>query len=129
MTRYMIDSWGWVEYLEGSPLGKIVRERIADDNNEIFTHVVSLAEIVSKVKRREKDPDTAWSAIMANSKIFRVTETDSKDAGLLHAKMKSRRPNFGLADAFVLSAARKLGAKVLTGDPDFADVEGAVMLS
>jgi predicted nucleic acid-binding protein len=34
-----------------------------------------------------------------------------------------------VADAFVLSAARKLGAKVLTGDPDFANMEDVVMLS
>src|SRR5437867_11853908 len=96
---------------------------------EIFTHVVSLAEIISKVRRREKDTDAAWSAIMTNSKIFALSEKDSRDAGLLHAKVKSKHSSFGLADAFVLSAARKLGAKVLTADPHFANIEDAVMLS
>ncbi|TLY01457.1 MAG: type II toxin-antitoxin system VapC family toxin [Thaumarchaeota archaeon] len=117
------------EYLEGSLLGEKVRERLADDGNEIFTHDVSLAEIISKVRRREKDTDAAWSAIMTNSKIFALSEKDSRDAGLLHAKVKSKHSSFGLADAFVLSAARKLGAKVLTGDPHFANIEDAVMLS
>jgi len=129
MTRYVVDSWAWIEYLEGSLLGEKVRERLADDGNEIFTHVVSLAEIISKVRRREKDTDAAWSAIMTNSKTIALSEKDSRDAGLLHAKIKSKHSSFGLADAFVLSAARKLGAKVLTGDPHFANIEDAVMLS
>jgi len=128
MTRYIVDSWAWIEYLEGSSAGEKVRERLLDERNEIFTHVVSLAEIVSRVRVREKDVDAAWSAITTNSKVFALDE-DSKDAGLLHAKMRSKGSSFGLADAFVLSAARKLGAKVLTGDPDFANIEDAVLLS
>jgi predicted nucleic acid-binding protein len=128
MTRYVVDSWAWIAYLEGSLVGQKVREIIVDDGNEIFTHVLSLGEIVSKVRRMEKDTDVAVSAITTNSKLFAL-EKDSKDAGLLHAKMVSKGSKFGLADAFVLSAARKLGAKVLTGDPDFATIEDAVMLS
>jgi len=129
MTRYVVDSWAWIEYLDGSPMGEKVRERLADQGNEIFTHAVSLAEVISKVRTREKDTDAAWGAIMTNSKVFAFGEKDLKDAGLLHAKMKSKGSNFGLADAFVLSAARKLGAKVLTGDPDFAGIEEAVVVS
>src|SRR3989442_15219427 len=129
MTRYVVDSWAWIEYLEGSVLGEKVRERLADDGNEIFTHVVSLAEIISKVRRREQDADAAWSAIMTNSKTIALSEKDPRDAALLHAKIKSKHSGFALADAFVLSAARKLGAKVLTGDTHFANIEDAVMLS
>jgi predicted nucleic acid-binding protein len=128
MTRYVVDSWAWMEYLDGSVPGEKVKQSVGDGDNEIFTHVVSIAEIVSKVRRRGKDAGVAWSAITTNSKIFTLTEKDSEDAGLLHAKIKSKLANFGLADAFVLSAARKLGAKVLTGDPDFADIEDVVML-
>lgn len=61
MTRYVVDFWAWIEYLEGSPLDEKARERLADDGNEIFTRVVSLAETISKVRRSERDTD-AWSA-------------------------------------------------------------------
>jgi predicted nucleic acid-binding protein len=128
MTRYLLDSWAWMEYLEGSAEGERVRQRVSDESNEIFTHVVSVAEIVSKVKRRKKDVESAWNAILTNSKMYAVDEAESRDAGLLHASIKSRQPNFGLADAFVLSAARRLGAKVLTGDPDFRGLKGVEML-
>ena len=129
MTRYVVDSWAWIEYLEGSSSGAKVRERVsAHAKNEIFTHIVSVAEVISKVRRAGKDAEVAWSAIVNNSKIFAIAETDSKEAGLLHAKVKSRNTNFGLADAFVLAAARKLRATVLTGDPDFANIDEAEML-
>ena len=128
MTRYLIDSWAWMEYLNGSSAGRRVKEEIEDDSNEIFTHVVSLAEIASKVKRRGRDVEVAWNAVKTNSKISYVDEYDSKKAGLLHAKTKSTIPNFSLGDAFVLAAARELEAKVLTGDPDFETIGGVVLL-
>jgi len=119
-----------MEYLEGSLLGEKVRQRISEHaGNEVFTHVVSVAEIISKVRRRGNDTDTAWSAIVSNSKVLAIVDIDSKEAGLLHAKMKSKNSNFGLADAFVLAAARKLRAKVLTGDPDFEGIADAEMLA
>ncbi len=129
MTRYLVDSWAWIEYLEGSTAGEKVKSKIDDDRNEIFTHVVSVAEIISKVRRKKKDDGAAWNAIVTNSKVFAISEIESRDAGLLHAEVKSGNPNFGLADAFVLSAARKLGGKVLTGDPDFRGLDDVVMVA
>ena len=129
MARVVVDSWAWMEYFEGSSVGRRIRDKIIDERNEIFTHVVSIAEIISKVRRREKDVDTAWKAITTLSRIINLDEIDSKETGLLHAKIKSHNPNFGLADAFVLSAARKLEAKVLTGDPDFKGINDAILIS
>jgi predicted nucleic acid-binding protein len=128
MTDFVIDSWAWIEYLDGSRLGARVRDVIMDERNRFYTHVVSLAEIVSKEKRRNKDPEIAWKAIMSLSKILQIDEKDSKATGYLHAQIKSKNKNFGLADSFVLHAARKMGGRVLTGDPDFKGIADAVML-
>lgn len=128
MTSYIIDSWAWIEYLNGSDAGRKVKQTIEDESNEIFTHVVTLAEIISKVKRRGGDVELAWNAVKTNSKISYVNESESKRAGLLHAKTKSTIPNFSLGDAFVLAAAREQDAKVLTGDPDFETITGVVLL-
>ncbi len=94
----------------------------------MLTHVVSISEIISKVQREGKDVEVAWRAITTSSKIVRIDEEDAKTAGITHAETKKRRPNFSLADAFVLSAARKLHTKILTGDPDFEGIPEAVML-
>ena len=51
--KYIIDSYAWVEYLEGSKLGEKVREIINDKDKEIFSLNLTIAEIVSKVKRKK----------------------------------------------------------------------------
>jgi predicted nucleic acid-binding protein len=128
MSNLVIDSWAWIEYLDGSQLGSKAREVIMDEHNKLFTHAVSVAEIMSKERRRNKDPETAWRAITGTSKIVIADDMDSKEVGLLHAQVKSKNRNFGLADAFVLHTARKVGGKVLTGDPDFKGIPDAIML-
>jgi predicted nucleic acid-binding protein len=128
MARFIIDSWAWMEYLEGSGAGGKVRDRVVDSRNETFTHVVSIAEITSKVRRRERDVESAWRAITALSRIITLNEKDAKDAGVLHASVKEKRVNFSLADAFILHAARKIKARVLTGDPDFTGISEALII-
>lgn len=43
--------------------------------------------------------------------------------------MRKTMRDFGLADAYILAAARKLDAKVLTGDKHFEGVKEAVFIS
>ncbi len=52
MTRYVLDSWAWIEYFEGSRKGERVKEIILDSRNDIFTHCVSVAEIISKAEKK-----------------------------------------------------------------------------
>jgi predicted nucleic acid-binding protein len=128
MTRYVLDSWAWIEYFEGTSKGERVREAISDSRNEIFTHCVSAAEIVSKAKRTGKDVEAIWGAITANSNVLEASIEDSKNAGIVHATTKAKNRNFSLADAFVLATARKIKGKVMTGDADFKNVDDVILL-
>ena len=83
---------------------------------------------MSKEKRRKKDHEIAWKAITNLSNVLRVDELDCKAAGFLHAEIKAKNKNFGLADSFVLHAARKMGGRVLTGDPDFKGITDSILL-
>jgi len=127
MTRFVVDSWGWIEYLRGSKAGQKVRDKV-EHQEDLMTHIVTVAEIISKLKREGANPEGAWRAITVSSKIITVNGDDAKNAGLLHASIKRRNANFSLADAFVLHAAKKLGCKVLTGDPDYEGINDAIML-
>ena len=128
MGRLVIDSWGWIEYLQGSPAGVSVQEKILDERNEIYTHIVSVAEIISKAKRSNQDAEVAWKAV-TSSKVVSSDANEAREVGLLHAKVRLKRPNFGLADTFVLHLARRLEAKVLTGDPDFRGMDEVIFIS
>ena len=114
MTRYVLDSSAWIEYFEGASKGEKVKA-VIDSRNEIFTHCVSAAEIISKARRTGKDTEAIWTAITSNSKIVEAKVEESKNVGITHADIKSKSRNFSLADAFVLATARKLKAKVVSG--------------
>lgn len=128
MSRYVLDSWAWIEYFEGSAKAEKVKEIILDSKSEVFTHCVSAAEIISKAKRTGKDTEAVWTAITSNSNIVEATLEESMRVGITHAIIKAKSKNFSLADAFVLVTARKLNAKVVTGDLDFKNLDEAILL-
>ena len=127
MTSLVVDSWAWVEYFDGSRLGQRVGERVSADI-ELWTSVVSLTELVSKYRRKRIPEEKAIEAIRSLSRLGVPNGDDAIEAGRLHAEVRSKSPNFGLADAYVLQLARKLEAKVLTGDPDFRGIKEAEFL-
>ena len=126
-NKFVIDSWAWVEYLNGTKSGSKVKERF-DGGVEAYTHLVTLAELASRYNRAGKDPADPKRVVLTLSKIHVPSTDDAYDAGLTHSAIRKRSPNFSLADAFVLQAARKLRATVITGDPDFRGIKEAEIL-
>lgn len=125
MTKFVVDTWAWIEYIEGSEKGVRVKEVVENPENEIITHWISLAEIVSFAKRKNKD---YRNIIETLNSISSVIVGDAILTGQRHAEMRSKTKDFGLADACVLAAAEKTGAKILTGDPHFEGMKNAVMI-
>jgi PIN domain nuclease of toxin-antitoxin system len=124
MDRLVVDSWAWVEYLRGSEIGQIVDMRISAAG-ELWTSAVSLTEVVSKYRREKLSEQVAIDAMSALSRFGIPSRDDAIEAGRLHAEIKAKSANFGLADAFVIHLARKVNGKVLTGDPDFKGIREA----
>jgi len=129
MTNYVIDAYAWIEYFEGSEEGEKVKEIIEDRKNEIFTCSVTVSEIISKFIRSGKDKDIAVKAIRAFSKIISADDEICIRTGQLHAEIKRKIKDFGLADAFVLATSNKFGAKILTGDSHFKDFKEAILIN
>ena len=124
----MVDAWAWVEYLIGSEFGTKLKEVLDEDSSEVYTCAITLAEVISKVAREGRDVEAAYTMLLSNSQVINVNEELSKHAGLLHCEMRRSLKDFGLADAYVLATARKLKAKVLTGDMHFKGVKEAVLI-
>lgn len=122
-----MDAYAWIEYLEGSSQGKRV-QRMIQEGNEILTHTLTVAEVVSKISRKGLDGAAAYHALHALSRIITTDEDFSRDAGLLHAQLRPKIDHFGLADTFVLLLARQQGAKVVTGDPHFKSMKEVIFL-
>ena len=127
MTKYVVDAYAWIEYLDGTEVGRKVT-KILEDNDDVFTCAVTVGEVVSKVARMGKDAKVAYDVLLSNSQVVVVDEELSFQAGLLHCEMRKTARDFGLADAYVLATARRLKAKILTGDPHFMSLKEAVMI-
>ncbi len=127
MTKYIIDAYAWIEYLEGSSQGKKVRD-ILTGEHEILTHAVTVAEVVSRMKRKSFDGEAAFMALQGLSQIIPASADFSREVGLIHADTRAKVPGFGLADAFVLALARKVSGKIVTGDHHFKQEKGVVFL-
>ena len=125
--RILIDSYCWIEYLEGSETGKKV-SGLLERNNEIYVIDLIIAEIINKAKRQGKDADVAYNMLASNARVIEISSEMAKKAGLLHAEMKEKIKDFGLIDAFILIAAREVGAKIYTGDKHFKGFKEAVFI-
>lgn len=128
MSKYVIDAYAWIEYLRGSRAGEQVKAVFEEENNEVYTCAVTIAEVVSKTAREGQNVEVAYRILLNNSQVVNVDEEVSRRAGLLHAEMRRNEKDFGIADAYVLATARRLKSKVLTGDLHFRSVKEAHLL-
>ncbi len=124
----MVDAYAWIEYLDGTARGARVRDIIEDPHNTNFMSSVTVAEVVSKFIRKGRDVRPAMRALEDNSTIQPADTSLAKLAGEVHAEVKKKVHDFGLADAFVLATARSKLSKVLTGDPHFRSLPETVMI-
>lgn len=127
--KYVVDAWAWIEYLVSGTEGKKVKDIVESEGNEIYINSIIMAEVISRTSREGRDIKTAFDAMTSLSVMADINNADfSREVGILHAEMKKKASGFGLADAFVLATARKLNAKVITGDAHFRNVKEAVLI-
>ncbi len=127
-NKYIVDAWAWIEYFRGSEYGAKLNEILEDPVTDVYTCAITVAEVISKTAREGRDVEAAYDMILSNAQITKIDEQISKQAGLLHSKMRQTRKDFGIADAFILAVASKLKAKIITGDPHFNGLENVIMI-
>jgi len=127
MTKHVIDAYAWIEYLNGTDAGRKLTATL-ENSDGVYTCAATLAEVVGKVARKGKDAKIAYDVLLSNSQIVCADEELSLQAGLFHSEMRKTSKDFGLADAYVLATARRLKAKILTGDAHFKSQKEAIMI-
>ena len=126
--KFVFDTFAWIEYFNGSESGRKVNGIIESGENDIFSSIITVAEVSSILKRKEKDTELGYKNMINLSRIFFLNTELAKEAGILHEDIRKKIKDFGLADAFVLLTARKLGAKIVTGDPHFKGFKEAILI-
>ncbi len=125
----LVDSWGWIEYFNGSAPGEKVRELIENPREKVIVSSINIAEVYNSFLRNFPYPDNerlaeaSREAIRQRSYIFEVNVNIAFESARLKHKMK-----WGLGDCIVYATAKRESAKLLTGDPHFKDVKDVVYL-
>jgi predicted nucleic acid-binding protein len=128
LSKFIVDAWAWIEYFRGTEYGAKLNDILEDSTADLYTCAITVAEIISKTARDNQDIEAAYNIVLSNSRIIKLDEQISRQAGLLHYRMRQTSKDFGIADAFILAAANKLEAKIITGDPHFKDLKNVIMI-
>ncbi len=123
----LLDSFAWMEYFMGTQKGEKVK-RLVDNDSQLYTSPIVIAEIYSKSLRTDGRAEERKDFIMKRCALVSLDENIAVEAAKIHAEIKVKTPDFGLADAFILASARNRKIKVVTGDPHFKDFKDTVML-
>lgn len=122
----IVDSFAWIEFLAGSEKEGQVREILAG-SEEVITPDIVLAEVARKLSRDGVSRAIVRRKVTDISTLSQVTPISIEVAvGVYEADLELRRnaksrglSSPGLSDAVILTTARILRGKVLTGDPHF----------
>ena len=128
MNKYFLDSYAWIEYFDGTEKGRKVRKLIESGKNLIYTNPSVIAEVTSRSKRKGADPLAIFEAITTYSHIEELNAQIAFEAGILHADIRQKQPDFPLADALIMVSANKVSAKIVTGDEHFKEQKNVVFL-
>jgi predicted nucleic acid-binding protein len=127
--KLIVDSYAWIEFLLAGPHGARVRQYLEAPNDLICPDIV-LAEVARRLAREEPDRQRLTGHLRSMTALSTVHPIDPAVAieaigADLDLRDHARKEKLGppsFADAIILGFARRLGARVLTGDPHFEDL-------
>src|SRR3989344_4805311 len=106
--KIVFDTYAWIEYLKGSEAGAKARSILESPENEVFTSIMTVSELTSKLQRENNDAELGYKIIKDMSKICFISLELAKEAGMLHAEIRKKVKDFGMIDSILLSTAHQL---------------------
>jgi ribonuclease VapC len=123
-SRYILDSFALLAYLGGEAGEGRVKAVLADAERgsaEAFLSIINYGETIYIVER-EQGLNAARKAIAAVDQLPITVLPADRELTFAAAHIKAHHP-ISYADAFAVAVAQKTGATILTGDPEFRNVE------
>ncbi len=133
MTRkakaIVLDSWAILAYFEDEPAAERVADIIADAHEEdipLSMSVVNLGEVWYIIAREASEAEANRSIIELRQLGIKFVDADW-DLAYEAAGLKSKR-KMSFADCFAAALAKQKKAHLITGDPEFKQVEQALTI-
>ena len=126
---YVLDSFAVLAYFQAEPSGQRVKDLLKQARTgEVlaFLSLINLGEIVYNVGRRRGDA-VAVEVLEDIARLPIQLADVTLDRVLAAAYVKTHHA-ISYADAFAVALAQELDATVVTGDPEFRQVESLVQI-
>lgn len=123
--EFVIDSYAWIEYFRGTEKGEKAREFI--ESGKSATCSIVIAELSEKYTREGKNFEEDFKFILSSAKIVDLNKEIALSAGEINFENKKKIKNWGMSDAIILATANLLGAKVVTGDEHFRNLNSIML--
>lgn len=128
--RFVLDAWAILALLQGEePAASRVRELLSEaDKGEIvlLISMINLGEVVYSVGRAKGESE-AQDTLDEMRRLPLAVVPATEEAVLAAAHLKMQHAT-SYADALAASTAETEGATLVTGDPELAQLEGAIEL-
>ena len=127
MATKVLDSWALMAYLQDEPAAEEVEKLLlqaAQDKHKLLLCVVNWGEIYYSIARTEGEAVAEQKAAdIATLAIEVIPVSDDLQLVRAAAKLKASK-KMAYADCFAAALAKLRGVEVVTGDPEFKEVEG-----
>ena len=129
MVVFIIDTYAWIEYLNGTIKGEILRRLFLNMGNKFITIECCLAELKGYCLKNNLNFDKMQSAVKKNSAIFPVLREHWLDAAEIKSEMRKKFKDFGLIDSILIARQKELNCKIISGEKHFKDLKDVVYIS
>jgi len=119
----LVDSSAWIEWLIGSPTGKLVAKRLPEQSDWLVPTMIQLE--LAKWLVREVGEDKA-DQVIAFTQLCHIVPLDTEIA--LAAAEACLTHKLATADAIVFATARTHGADLITCDAHFDSLPGVTLI-
>lgn len=124
-TNYVLDSFALIGYLENEPFAQEIEDllhRAKKGFPRLYLHALHLGEVYY-ITLREQGKDVADLAYTRIKRFpIKFVETINEELLLAAATLKANYP-ISYADSFAAALAKVNNASLLTGDPEFRNLE------
>ena len=120
----VIDSSGWLEFFADGPFAGEYASRLKHPD-QVVTPTIALYEVYKWIKReRSEEAALAAVAAMQETRVVALTEEIALTAADI-----SLDTRLAMADSIMLATARSYEAQLVTGDSDFAGMQGVAVFA
>jgi len=125
--HYVLDSFALLAYLNGEEghqrVAQLLRQAEAQET-ELYLSIINYGEVLYIVERERGLTETQLTIAVIDQLPIQVIEAD-RELTLAAAHIKANY-RLAYADCFAISLAQKRQATIVTGDPEFSEVEPLV---